>query len=328
MMKNKEADFSGLEENLRCTSLQDLIPAGITDVSLAVGVFDGVHKGHQKLLKTLMAQAEQYGSSPVAMTFYPHPRQVLDPEHSPELLLPPAEKNRLLHAYGAKAVITVPFTKEFAKLSPEEFADLCIHKSGPRIRSLCVGSNWHFGAGGKGNTVLLKEIAEKEGFHFEAVPELKINGETVSSTSIRKAVREGDLQRAAALLGRTYALFGTIEHGRHVAGPKLDHPTANLQMDFGVLPPCGVYACRAVYYGHSFPAVCNIGRAPTFYSYGDPNLMRTEVHLLSGGTDLYGVSMKLELVQQIRPERKFESPEALKRQIYLDVEQASQLLKA
>ncbi len=245
-----------LQENhaaIQCHSLDDLKQASISRISLAIGVFDGVHLGHQKLLDVLVKQAERTDSVPVAMTFFPHPRQILTPDSPPALLLPPREKIRLLQEHGVKAVVTLPFTRNFSQMPPEQFLAYCLTCKGIVLKNLCVGSHWRFGAGGQGDTAYLGRVAAEKKFDFHPVPELELNGETVSSSAIRKAVLTADLQKAALFLGHPYTLYGVVEHGKQLAGKELEHPTANLRTEYGVLPPCGVYACRAYIDGECLP---------------------------------------------------------------------------
>jgi len=261
------------------------------------------------------------------MTFSPHPKTVVCPEQAPEALYSEEEKLELFGQCGAAAVVTVPFTKDFSRLQPRAFLERLFSETTVQIKSICVGEHWRFGVKGAGDTQLLRVFAKERNFDFEAVPELSIDGEVVSSTSIRAAVKAGDMQKARRFLGRPYSLSGIVEHGMRAAGEKLGHPTANLQVKCGVLPPNGVYACSAVLDGSQYRAVCNIGCAPTFDSYGIANLLRAEVHLLDCNMDLYGKKMRLNLLRRIRTERKFESADALKTQIFADVKAAEQILQ-
>ena len=247
---------------------------GLNKVAVAVGVFDGVHLGHQLLLDKLKELAAKQKVHPIVVTFHPHPRELLHPNSPPSLLLPPEEKVRLLHEYGAAAVVTIPFNKEFAALSPPEFLYDCLSSSRVEMKALCVGSSWRFGWKGKGDAEFLRSRAAEGHFEFSSVDELSINGQPVSSTNIRRAISSGDLKRAKAMLGRNYSLFGYVEHGRHIAGKTLDSPTANLKMRYGVLPPCGVYSGWAKLDGQRHPAAIIVGSsrlskassAPTFAS--------------------------------------------------------------
>ncbi len=307
-------------------SIAALREKGISAISAAIGVFDGVHAGHRHLLSVLTDLAERTDSLPVAVTFAPHPRQILAPETAPPLLLPPEEKNKRLRDAGAKAIVTIPFTKDFAGLPPVRFIEECLRGSGIELRALCVGKAWRFGAKGAGDTSLLTELAKNDGFLFSAVEELIRDGETVSSSAVRAAAAEGNLEKASQYLTKPYALYGTVVHGYGIAGSKLQTPTANIRVDYGVIPPNGVYAAFVMTDGASCPAVVNIGAAPTFQSYGQTGLRRVEAHLLSGGGDLYGKMLTLQPVARLRAEQKFAGVEELQSQIRKDCADAVRIL--
>ncbi len=311
------------------TSVQELEAFGLTDLSIAIGVFDGVHIGHQKLLKELLRLSSETSSTPVAITFYPHPRQVLMPDNPPPLLLPPEEKYRRLRQFGVAAVVAIPFDEKFAALSPERFIVECLYSKNIRLQGVCVGKHWRFGAGGSGNTALLEEMSKSHSFHFSPVDEVEIDGETVSSTAIRFAVSKGDLAKASLYLGTPYVIYGKVVHGYGVAGKELNCPTANMDIQYGVLPPRGVYAARlSIEDGKSgLAAVVNVGTAPTFHSYGKQECIRTEVHLLDGTYDLYGKNVVLEPVAFLRAEQYFSSAVNLRKQIERDIQQAMSILK-
>ena len=309
--------------------IKELAECGISRAAVAIGVFDGVHRGHQKLLTELLTVSSQLSAEPVVMTFYPHPRSVLS-KNPPTLLYPPEEKVRLLCRYGVKAVITVNFTRQFAALTPERFLEESLFAGTVPIPAICVGRHWRFGAKAAGDAAFLERTAAEKHFRFIAVDELCLDdGRIVSSTAIREAVGAGELGRAAQMLGRRYSLSGTVEHGYRNAAEKLQTPTANLRFRDGVLPPCGVYAAIAHLSDHEhFAAAVNIGTAPTFREeYGDI-APRVEVHLLDGFQgDLYGREMRLELAGFIRSERKFPDIPSLKKQITEDITQIRRMLE-
>ena len=315
-------------KQILCTeSLRELERHGIRQTAAAISVFDGVHRGHQKVLETLLDIAETTHSVPVVITFRPHPRSVLTPESAPPMLLPPEEKLRLLHAYGAQAIVTIPFTKEFAALSPDEFLDQCLHSGTVRLTGVCVGSAWKFGAKAAGSSADLKRRAKQDGFLFRPVDEVRYGDRIVSSTEIRKAVAEGDLQTASAMLKRNYRLFGTVEHGLGLAGRMLGAPTANLHLEAGVLPPFGVYAVYAeTPEGERLPGIVNIGIAPTVRKEENP-APKVEVHIFGRSLDLYGKRLAVELVSNVRREKRFQSLEELRTQIHADIAAAAELLK-
>ncbi len=313
-------------------NLGQLKDFGISRVSAAIGVFDGVHLGHQRVLKELVGLAAESGSVPVVITFYPHPRSVLTPEKAPPLLFPQREKANLIRRYGAKALVRIPFTKEFASLSPDAFLDQCLHFSGVELKGLCVGSNWRFGCRAAGTREDLQRRARRNAFLFRPVDEVMFQRRIVSSTAIRGALAEGLLDLASGMLGRRYRLFGTVVHGLGLAGKVLDAATANLQLEAGVLPPYGVYAALAGVENaedgpeEMRPAIVSIGVAPTIRKEEHP-LPKVEVHLLEKTESLYGKTLSVELVTRVRGEMKFDSVEALKTQIHADIAVAAELLK-
>lgn len=291
---------------------------------VGIGVFDGVHLGHRKIISSLSEMGRRLGASPVALTFFPHPREVLCPNAPPRLLLPPEERIKKLLAAGAVGVGVVNFTPETAETPPEDFL-VQLLVACPHIRGVCVGAHWRFGRCGAGDAAFLERRLAELGIAFEAVPELHMNGRIVSSSAIRSAISEGDLANASAMLGVPPSLFGEVEHGFGEAGPKLNAPTANLRTDFGVLPPDGVYAAWTVTGGSRFPALVNVGVSPTFRKTGGQR--RVEAHVIDFHGDLYGHRLALELVKKLRDERTFPSPEALEHQIRCDREQALRILE-
>ncbi len=283
---------------------------------LGIGVFDGVHRGHQLLLAELAALARKTGAIPVAMTFAPHPRAVLVPHDPPKQLLPLPERLRLLKFYGAEDAVVVHFSPDLARLPATEFLAKLLDFPA-EIVGICVGASWRFGAGAEGNAELLKSWTAARGIEFVPVPELSIDGILVSSSAIRRAISAGRLAEAEKLLGRPYRLTGVVEHGYNVAGRALSRPTANVRPAIGVLPPDGVYAARAIVEGRTYPAAVNLGVSPTFgWCEGR---RRLEVHLLDFSGDLYGDVIGVELIRYLRPECTFAGAEELKNQIEKDI---------
>jgi len=300
---------------------------GMTDISAAVGIFDGVHAGHRLLLRNLTETAAALHAAPVVLTFAPHPREILSPGTAPRLLIPPEEKYRLLEACGVRAAIVIPFTQTLARMPAEEFLLNCMNANGIHLRSLCVGARFRCGAGGRGTTEVLERFARQHGLHFRSVPELKLEGETVCSTAIRQAVASGDLDKARRFTGCVPQLSGYVEHGNGIAGAELRHPTANLHVEYGILPPTGVYAGKAEFDGDSFNAAVNVGYAPTFSSEMTDVPLRVEIHLLDYHGDLYDKRMTVKLYQRIRPERRFADAAALQSQILHDVNEIRNFFK-
>jgi riboflavin kinase / FMN adenylyltransferase len=314
------------DKQLNVSSLGELVENGINRVSIAIGVFDGVHRGHQLLLKQLNEMAKKNNSIPIAMTFYPHPRAILNPQNPPPLLISPAKRISLLHDYGMQAVVTLSFSKSFAEQSPKNFIKSCLHSPDIEICGLCVGRDWRFGAKGVGKIDLLEKMAKEDNFDFAAVKEFIRNGDTVSSTSIRRAIASGKLADATEMLGRHYSLTGIVEKGHHDATDDLNHPTANLSIQYGVLPPCGVYAARAFVNGKMRVAAVNVGTSPTYNRPGKREV-RIEAHFVDFSEDIYGQMVEVELLEYLREERCFFSPVELKTQIEVDLKRIIKITK-
>lgn len=287
-------------------------------LALAIGVFDGVHLGHRKLLDEVIAIAAELDAVPVALTFDPHPRSVLNPSAPPVLLCDLAQRVELLKAAGMHKVAVADFTMEFAATLPEDFLDMLFAEV-PHLAAVGVGAQWRFGCRGAGNVELLSKYAASRNFKLAAVPELVLNDEVVSASSIRRAVAGGDLNKAERLLGYRYYLAGKVASGYGIAGSKLDCPTANIEPDAGVLPPDGVYSGIVTVDGKRYGAAVNIGVAPTYGRTADLR-RRIEAHLLDFSGSLYGKTLRLELGEYLRSEQCFASEEALKKQIMCDVE--------
>ncbi|OGV33252.1 MAG: riboflavin biosynthesis protein RibF [Lentisphaerae bacterium GWF2_45_14] len=309
---------------INVSSLSSLADFGISRASVAIGVFDGVHIGHQQLLKELIKMTDQNHSEPVALTFFPHPRTILRPDSPPSLILPPFKKIELLHQCGIKAVVTIPFTKEFSMFKPEDFVKYSLITREVELTGICVGRNWRFGSGGAGNSEKLRELAQKKHFDFIAVDEITLDDHKVSSSNIRRSISSGLLEDAAKMLGRPYSLSGIVEKGKRVAGPQLTFPTANLKIDFGILPPNGVYAGSVKFSKKVYPAAIAIGLSPTF-NYAENKTPRVEVHLIGFKGDIYGSQIEAELFSYLREERCYSSPEELKKQITSDIANVSEI---
>ena len=315
-------------ECLAVSAPEELLQGGICRFCAAIGIFDGVHLGHRSVLEHLVAMSRSTDCESVAITFSPHPKSVLHPANSPRLLVPPEEKRELLRRCGIRAVLTIPFTRDFAQLTAEEFLADILARSRGGLCGLCVGRRFRCGRDGLGTSECLAGFAKEHAIKFEPVAEVRINGELVSSSAIRLAAASGELEKVRLYQGRPAALYGTVGHGFGVAGRSLGAPTANLLTEYGVLPPNGVYAGMAVMEGNRLPAAVNIGTAPTFA--GTPtasNGVRVEVHLLDYHGDLYGRRMCLELFQKIREEHRFETPALLKEQIARDTAAIRTILK-
>ncbi len=291
-----------------------ILPRGKCWVT-AIGVFDGVHPGHRAIISTAKQRAEKCGARVMALTFIPHPRQLLEKDAPPELLVTVEERVKLLLDSGADCCGFIDFTPDTAALSPQEFLNGLKNNGIFEVCGICVGEKWRFGSRGMGNKELLSRFCGENNWSFDAVKELELDGVTISSSSIRQALADGDITYASRLWDRKITLHGIVEHGFQIAGSKLSAPTANLKScDLSVLP-YGVYSGKVDFEGKLYTAVLNIGVAPTF---GELQ-RRVEIHLLDFSGNLYGRELTVTLHRFIRPERRFDSPEALKKQIALDI---------
>lgn len=316
-------------------TVSELRNFGITDVVMACGVFDGVHRGHQQIISALMRSARQTGAVPVVLTFDPHPRAILDPGSEPRYLTVRWQKLRMLSELGVEAAVVVPFSREIAEMSPEEFVNVELLSSDVRVHGICVGTAWRFGRRGQGDTDFLTQAGQRHGFVLEAVTEREWRGGPVSSTRIREAITHGRLPEAERMLGRPYRVSGHVVHGKGIGRSHLHCPTANLADPMILLPPCGVYAARSYLYtdesfdadSQSWNGIVYIGTAPTYHTAADPATPPClELHLLDFEEEIYGAKVEVEFHEFIRPDQAFPSEDALASQIQRDIHQARRLL--
>jgi len=286
---------------------------------LGIGVFDGIHLGHQHLLAKLVRQAREAGLLAGVVTFQRHPEEVIRGIRLP-FLTDAEERRRLLKEQGIDLVITLSFDRDLASLSAREFIRLL--QKHLRMRGLVIGPDFALGKDRQGNTAQLLAMGQEMGFSVTVVPPLTLNGEVVSSTAIRRAIAAGDMAKARRYTGRYFRLSGRVVSGAG-RGATLGFPTANLDIrPEQVLPADGVYAGRAYVNGNTYLAVTNIGTCPTF---GD--CPRTaEAFLIDFHGDLYGRGLEVEFVQRLRGEAKFTSPQALSRQVAEDIRQGKAIM--
>ncbi len=291
------------------------------DTALTIGVFDGVHLGHEFLIKKLKERASAGGLLSVVVTFHRHPRLVLSPRSNLTYLTSLKERIRLLENLGVEYVVTLSFTRELAELSAREFIGLL--QKYLRMRSLVVGTDFALGKRREGNAPKLESLGEELHFSVEVVEPMVCEGEVVSSTAIRSALSQGDMIKVSQLLGRRFTLSGVVMRGDQ-RGKTLGFPTANLVPDpEQALPPDGVYTTRAFVNETAYPAVTNIGVRPTF---GDGKRV-VEVHILDfEERELYGNEIRIELAHRLRGEVRFSGADELKAQMQRDVEQTRALL--
>jgi riboflavin kinase/FMN adenylyltransferase len=286
-----------------------------------IGVFDGVHRGHRRLLAAAVAAAAEIGGIAVAVTFEPHPRAVLDPANVPPELTTLDEKRERLIAAGIDRVVVVNFTREVSQWTAQEFCERLLDRFD--LRRLVVGPGFALGRDRQGDVAYLRDFGKEHGFTVETVDAVTEEGEPISSTRIRSALVSGDVELAARLLGHPYFLDGTVEHGNQV-GLRLGFPTANLGVEPGkCLPELGIYATWIRARGGWLPAASSIGYRPTFG--GDR--LTLEAHLLDFDGDLYGERVRLAFVRRLREERFYPDEASLIDQMRLDVEETRRLLE-
>ena len=293
-------------------------------VSLAAGFFDGVHLGHQAVMHHAIRSAHAHDGEAWVMTFAPHPMKILKPEVAPLMLTSLEHKLALLEAHGIDGTIILPFTKELAGTTPNDFANWLFHCA-PSLTQVVVGENWRFGARAAGTPELLAEYGMDAGVSVYTMAPVLYEDTPISSTRIRRAILAGELRKAANMLGRPPGILGTVIPGRAV-GRTLGFPSANLDPHNEVLPPIGIYAVEARIGDTFYAGACSYGTRPTFDgkdSTSDPVL---ELHLIDFQGDLYGRNVEIFLLKRLRDEWHFDSTEALKAQIAKDVEQTRSII--
>ncbi len=287
---------------------------------VALGNFDGVHVGHQAILQAAITRARAINGTAFALTFDPLPAKVLAPERAPRLILTGDDKAELLRSSGIDGVIVLRFNLELSKLTPRKFAIEYIRE---RIgaRAVVVGHNVSFGHQRAGNAATMTALGRELGFEAIVVGPVKAGEMEVSSTRVREAITAGDLALVTRMLGRRHFLSGPVIHGRE-RGRTIGFPTANVAPRTECIPPDGVYATRIILADGAYPSITNIGMRPTF---AEP--ARTfEAHIFDFNRDIYGQEVKLEIIERIRPERKFASGQELAAQIATDLQRAKEIL--
>ena len=285
---------------------------------LAIGNFDGIHLGHQAILKEATDRAAKSGAVATALTFEPAPRKVLRPETAPKRLSTNEQRLEWFRVVGVEAAVVMPFTIELSRLSPQEFVQNILVEQ-LRVRTVLVGENFRFGHKQAGDTQLLRELGRANGFEVITLPSVKAHGEVVSSTVIRREVTEGDVTQAGRLLGRPFVLTGEIIGGTGT-GRKFTFPTLNLRPEQELLPVAGVYITRTLLEGEtkSRRSVANIGMRPTF----NGNTLTVETHLLDFSGNVSARRMEVRFWKRLRSEKKFSGPDELRVQIARDIASA------
>ncbi|HEV2837536.1 MAG TPA: bifunctional riboflavin kinase/FAD synthetase [Pyrinomonadaceae bacterium] len=284
---------------------------------LTLGVFDGLHLGHQLIMQTVVERARAVNAVPTVITFDPHPRAVLHPESAPPLLQTFDQKIEGFGVMGIEQTIVVRFTKAFSNVSAEDFiSDVVIDRL--HAREVYLGKGFAFGHNREGNIELLRRLGAKLGFVAGEVSEVKLRGQRVSSSKIRQLLARGQVNLARRMLGRPYGVEGRVERGSE-RGHKLGFPTANLHPNNRVIPRNGVYVTGTLIDGQWRRSVTNVGLRPTFGDASEPSV---ETFVLNWDGDLYGDVVRVRFLYRLRDERKFGSVEELTRQIKRDVARA------
>lgn len=292
-------------------------PARWSQPVLALGNFDGVHRGHSKILDRVRRVAGEHGATSVVMTFDPHPPSVVRPDKAPPLLMTMAQKLEAIAAAGLQGAAIVRFTPEMSRWDPETFVRTVL-VDWLRVAEVWVGANFLFGHDRAGNFSLLRTLGARYGFKAEKIDPVRYKDFVVSSTRIRRLIGEGRVDEAGALLGHPYFIDGVVVPGDR-RGRTIGYPTANLATANALVPPNGVYATTTTVSGVVRPSVTNIGARPTV---GHPGPTTIETHLFNFDQDLYGVSVRVGFVLRLRDERAFESLDALRAQISADCDRA------
>jgi len=296
---------------------EDSRPPKWTHPVLALGNFDGVHRGHRKILERLRRVAGERGATSVVMTFDPHPPKVVRPDKAPPLIMTKTQKLEALEAAGVQGAAIVRFTRELSQWDPETFVRTVLVEW-LRVSEVWVGANFLFGHDRSGNFSLLRSLGARYGFKAEKIDPVRYKDFVVSSTRVRRLVSEARVDEASALLGHPYFIDGMVVRGDQ-RGRTIGFPTANLCSDNELVPPHGVYATTAIIDGIVRPSITNIGTRPTVDTSGNTTI---ETHIFDFDRDLYGMKVRLAFVQRLRDERAFDSLDGLKSQIAADCTRA------
>jgi riboflavin kinase/FMN adenylyltransferase len=295
-------------------------PANWRRPAVALGNFDGLHRGHQKIVERVCRQAREHGATPVVLTFDPHPPRIVRPDKAPPLLMTTAQRIEALGREGIEGVAIVRFTPELSRWEPEEFVRAVLVEW-LHVAEVWVGGNFLFGRDRSGNFSMLRSLGARYGFRVDKIDPVRYRDFVVSSTRIRRLVAEGRVDEAGALLGHYHFIDGRVTRGVG-RGRQIGFPTANLVTENELLPPYGVYATTATIDGVAYRSVTNIGVRPTFGAGDRPTI---EAHILGLDRDVYDAIVRLAFVQRMRAERAFPGVDALVAQIQSDCRQAQDL---
>jgi riboflavin kinase/FMN adenylyltransferase len=295
-------------------------PPWLVHPVLALGNFDGLHRGHLKIVERVRRGAAEHGGTPMAMTFDPHPSRVVRPDKAAPLLMTKQQRLDAFDRAGMSAVAVVRFTPELSRWDPEMFVRTVLVEW-LRVSEVWVGANFLFGHDRSGSFTVLRTLGQRYGFRADKIDPVRYKEFVVSSTRIRRLVAEGRMDEAGALLGHQFYIDGLVVEGKR-RGRELGFPTANLQTENELLPPNGVYATTATINGIVHPSITNVGVRPTF---GDTATPIVEAHVLGYSGNLYGKTVRLGFVQRLRDERKFADVDALRAQMEADRRWAERL---
>jgi riboflavin kinase / FMN adenylyltransferase len=296
------------------------LPHGCPRPVVTIGNFDGLHRGHQQLMRDLVARAVQSGGTSTVLTFHPHPLQLLAPGNAPRQIQTLHQKLVVMESLGIELVVVLKFDQEFAGMSAACFVEQVLCEA-LHVHEVYVGPNFAFGNRREGGVTLLKEIGEARGFVVGKIHEIRFRGTRVSSTAVRRALIDGHVALARRLLGRPFELEGEVVQGSAV-GAGIGVRTANLRTPNELIPRKGVYVSFLVTHAGRFPAVTNVGVRPTITGGGETSPVSIETHVLDFQDDLYGRQVRLQFLTRLREERRFAGPEALLGQIRRDIGRA------
>tara|TARA_B100001248_G_scaffold260601_1_gene249291 strand:- start:5346 stop:6275 length:930 start_codon:yes stop_codon:yes gene_type:complete len=284
---------------------------------LTIGNFDGIHLGHQALIEAVLENAKKYDAPSVVMTFEPHPHKILFPERNLKRIFAHSDQQNTIAKYQVDYYIKQAFSRDLSSLSPERFfLDYIFKPFNPKV--LVVGYDFSFGANREGSIEYLKKLSASYGFELIVIPPIRVEGEIVSSSLIRRSLENGQVEKVKALLGRPFYLEGVVEKGKS-RGKSIGFPTANIYSTNEIYPANGVYACHVHYQNKKYTGVTNIGKNPTFEEATKRDV-QVECHILEFDQDIYGEDLKIEFLEHIREEKKFSGVEELVAQISKDVD--------
>jgi riboflavin kinase/FMN adenylyltransferase len=298
---------------MKVISLNGRIP-NLKKTCAAIGIFDGVHRGHRYLIKQMLTEARRLGARPIVITFSPHPAHILRPDVKLGSIISLQDRFRLLSDLGVTACLVIRFNRSFAGIRPQKFIkDILVKKLG--VKAIFVGDGFRFGKDRSGDIALFQRLGLEYGYETHAVSGLKQGGTIISSTRIRQLIGTGKLNEAARLLGRGVSISGIVVKGSQ-RGKSLGFPTANIDYEADILPPKGVYVVRVLLGAKNYPAIVNIGTRPSF----EKQIFKLylEAHILDFSKNIYGKRLEVEFLKKVRNEKKFTNPQQLIQQIQKD----------